>query len=296
MPVIFKEKEGTLYYKVGEQDKQLTGQTQTLSISGKNLMISSGNSVTLPESETPDTGWLTPKKQLVNVYWRKRDNNPSVRLYYRRIGPTVYFMIRGTYMMDAPGVRDGFQDDTFPEIQPNNNRGETVKQRRSIGWQLVCFKDNGRGFPITRLSESNPDGSGSTTARVYEGFRPIFPQEIKCRTEFSRTSNDKPADDWIKAKGGQPGIGGNIPDSLVDYYGGKYRYDKFDEMFGYFFISAKNDSNCVMQLRNFRTDENLSDIKFNGVSWATDDKFPTDDFIRDNFYVVSDFDKNVIRK
>lgn len=296
MPVIFKEKEGTLYYKVGEQDKQLTGQTQTLSISGKNLMISSGNSVTLPESETPDTGWLTPKKQLTNVYWRKRDNNPSVRLYYRRIGPTVYFMIRGTYMGDAPGVRDGFQDDTFPEIQPNKNRGETVKQRRSIGWQLVCFKDNGRGFPITRLSESNPDGSGSTTARVYEGFRPIFPQEIKCRTEFSRTNNDKPADDWIKAKGGQPSVGGNIPDFLVDYYGGKYRYDKFDEMFGYFFISAKSDSNCVMQLRNFRTDENLSDIKFNGVSWATDDKFPTDDFIRDNFYVVSDFDKNVIRK
>lgn len=301
MPVIFKESNNTLYYKIGEEFKPLTGQLQTLSISGRNLMLSSGNNVTLPEYEIKDTGWLTPKKQLVNVYWRNRDKNPSVRLYYRRIESTVYFMIRGTYLGDAPGVSNGYQDDTFPEIEPNKGRGETVKQRRSVGWQLVCFKDvghsdSGRSFPITNLYESNPDGSGRTSSRVYEGFRPIFPQEIKCRTEFKRNTEDKPADDWIRSKGGQPNVGSNIPNALVNYFGGKYRYDGFDELFGYFFISAKNDFNCLMQLRNFRTEESLSDLKFNGVSWATDDKFPTDDFINSNFYKVKDFDKNVIIK
>ena len=296
MPVVFKEKNKTLYYKIGEEFKPLTGQLQTLSISGKRLMLSSGNSIDLPDNEIKDTGWLTPKKQLINVYWRNRDKEPSVRLYYRRIDSTVYFMIRGTFLGDVPG-----NEDTYPEIKPDGGRGETKPYRRCIGWGLVCFKDtkasdNMRGFPISRVDEANPDGSGRTASRVYEGFRPIFPQEIKCRTEFSRSVGDGPADDWIRAKGAQPGPGANIPLSLVNYYGGKYRYDKFDEMFGYFFISAKNDSNCVMQLRNFRTEENLSDLKFNGISWTTDDRFPSDQFIKDNFYVVSNFDNNTIIK
>lgn len=296
MPVVFKEKSGTLYYKIGEEFKPLTGQLQTLSLSGKRIMLSSGNSVDLPDAELKDTGWLTPKKQLVNVYWRNRDKEPSVRLYYRRVGSTVYFMIRGTFLGDIGGT-----EDTYPEIKPDASRGETKPYRRCIGWGLVCFKDtsapdNKRGFPITNIDEANPDMSGRTASRVYEGFRPIFPQEIKCRTEFNRSVGDGPADDWIRAKGAQPGPGANIPLPLVNYYGGKYRYDKFDELLGFFFISAKNDSNCVMQLRNFRTEENLSDLKFNGVSWTTDDRFPSDQFIKDNFYIVSNFDNNTIRK
>ena len=303
MPVVFKEKNETLYYKIGEEFKPLTGQLQTLSISGKRLMLSSGNSVDLPDAELKDTGWLTPKKQLVNVYWRRRDKEPSVRLYYRRVGSTVYFMIRGSYLGDIGGVgSDGYQEDTYPEIKPNASRGETKAQRRCVGWGLVCFKDtqapdNKRGFPITGIDESNPDGSGRTASRVYSGFRPIFPQEIKCRTEFQRSNNDTPADELIRSKGvNNISNGANIPLPLVNYYGGKYRYDKFDELSGFFFISAKNDSNCVMQLRNFREDENLSDLKFNGVSWTTDDEFPSDQFIKDNFYVVSNFDNNTIRK
>ena len=114
MPVVFKEKNGILYYKIGEEFKPLTGQLQTLSISGKRLMLSSGNSVDLPDAELKDTGWLTPKKQLVNVYWRRRDKEPSVRLYYRRVGSTVYFMIRGSYLHEIGGVgSDGYQEDTF---------------------------------------------------------------------------------------------------------------------------------------------------------------------------------------
>lgn len=301
MPVIFKEKGGGLYYQVGGTDKQLTDQTQTLSISGNNLMISSGNSVSLPEPKVRDTGWLTPKKQLLNVYWRRRDKEPSVRLYYRRIGPTVYFMIRGTYLGGIGGPSNGYQDDTFPEVEPNRGRNETVKQRRYVGWGLVCFKDAGhpdagRSFPITGIRHANPDGSGNDYSRVPNGFRPIFPQEIKCRTEFERSTGDANADKWIRDNGSPVSRGANIPNDLVKYYGGKFRYDKFDEMHGYFFISAKNDSNCVMQLRNFRNEENLSDLKFNGVSWATDDDFPTEAFIKENFYVVSNFDNNTIIK
>lgn len=301
MPVVFKEKNGTLYYKVGEEFKPLTGQLQTLSLSGKRLMLSSGNSVDLPDAELKDTGWLTPKKQLVNVYWRRRDNEPSVRIYYRRVGSTVYFMIRGTYLGGIGGPSNGYQDDTYPEVEPNKSRNETVKQRRCIGWGLVCFKDyghpdSGRGFPIANLQHANPDNSGREASRVPGGFRPIFPQEIKCRTEFNRSNGDASADKWIRDNNAPVSSGANIPNDLVKYYGGKFRYDKFDEMFGYFFISAKNDSNCVMQLRNFRNEENLSDLKFNGVSWTTDDAFPSEQFLKDNFYVVRDFDNNTIVK
>lgn len=301
MPVVFKEKNETLYYKIGEEFKPLTWQLQTLSISGKRLMLSSGNSVDLPDAELKDTGWLTPKKQLVNVYWRRRDNDPSVRLYYRRVGSTVYFMIRGVYLGDIGGPSNGYQDDTYPEVEPNKSRNETVKQRRTVGWGLVCFKDSnhhdsGRGFPIVNLQHANPDSSGREASRVPGGFRPIFPQEIKCRTEFQRSNGDANADKWIRDNGAPVSNGANIPNDLVKYYGGKFRYDKFDEMFGYFFISAKNNSNCVMQLRNFRNEENLSDLKFNGISWTTDDEFPSDQFIKDNFYVVSNFDNNTIRK
>lgn len=253
------------------------------------------------DKATRDTGWLTPKKQLAQVYWRRRDNEPSVRLYYRRVGATVFFMVRGNYIGDIPGVKDGYQDDTYPELKPEANRGEKVALRRCIGWALVCFKDkyapdNKRGFPITNLDEMNADGSGRGSSRVPEGFRPIFPQEIKCRTEFKRNNADKSADDWIKAKGAEVNSGANIPLPLVATYGGKYRYDKFDEMIGYFFISAKSDSNCVMQLRNFRVEENLSDLKFNGVSWITDDAFPSEQFLKENFYKVTDFDRNYIKK
>lgn len=301
MPVVFKESNNTLYYKTGEEFKPLTGQLQTLSISGKNLILSSGNSVQLPDAELKDTGWLTPKKQLLNVYWRRRDKEPSARLYYRRIGSTVYFMIRGTYLGDIGGPSNGYQDDTFPEVEPNRSRNESVKQRRYVGWGLVCFKDvghpdAGRAFPITGIRHANPDGSGTDYSRVPDGFRPIFPQEIKCRTEFQRSNGDANADKWIRDNGSSVSNGANIPNDLVKYYGGKFRYDKFDEMFGYFFISAKNDSNCVMQLRNFRNEENLSDLKFNGVSWTTDDSFPSESHINEVFYKVKDIDKNIIIK